>query len=55
VTRLAVRRQLRLVQLDQIFHLSALAVDVLIEVLRRGGPTGSTSCVTASGYGSWSN
>jgi hypothetical protein len=29
VTRHAIRRQLRLVQLDQVFHLSALAVDVL--------------------------
>src|SRR6516225_6213485 len=35
VTRHAVRRHLRLVQFDQVLHLSALAVLVLIEVLRR--------------------
>src|SRR5262245_29838824 len=37
----AVGRQLRLVQLDQVLHLTALAIDVLVEVLRtafeRGG------------------
>ncbi len=35
VTRHAIRRQLRLVQLDQVLHLPALAIDVLIKVLRR--------------------
>ncbi len=35
VTGHAVRRQLGLVQLDQVLHLPALAVDVLIKVLRR--------------------
>ncbi len=35
VTRHAVRRQLRLVQLDEVLHLPALAVDVLVKVLRR--------------------
>jgi hypothetical protein len=35
VTRHAMRRQLRLVQLDQVLHLPALAIDVLIEVPRR--------------------
>ena len=34
VTRHAIRRQLRLVQLDQVFHLPALAVDVLVKMLR---------------------
>ena len=35
VTRHAIRRQLRLVQLDQVLHLTALAIDVLVEMLRR--------------------
>jgi len=35
VTRHAIRRELRFVQLDQVFHLSALAVDVFIQMLRR--------------------
>src|SRR5215470_11586442 len=35
VTRHAVRRQLCLVQLDQVLHLPALAVDVLIKIMRR--------------------
>ena len=35
VTRHAVRRQLRLVQLDQFLQLSALAVDILIKILCR--------------------
>src|SRR5580693_882247 len=35
VARHAVRGELRLVQLDQVFHLSALAIDVLVKVLRR--------------------
>jgi hypothetical protein len=34
VTRHAIRRQLGLVQLDQVLHLPALAIDVLIKVLR---------------------
>jgi ribonuclease P protein component len=36
VTRHAIRRQLRRVQLGQVFHLSALEVDVLVETLSRG-------------------
>src|SRR5580693_7925686 len=35
VARHAVGGELRLVQLDQVFHLPALAVDVLVKVLRR--------------------
>ena len=35
VTRHAVGRQLRLVQLDQVLHLPALAIDVLVKMLRR--------------------
>src|SRR5260370_1036925 len=35
MTRHAGRRQLRLVQLDQVLHLPALAVDILIKILRR--------------------
>ena len=35
VTRHAIRCQLRLVQLDQVFHLPALAIDGLVKVLRR--------------------
>src|SRR5436190_20615447 len=35
VTRHAIRRQLRLVQLDQVLHLPALAIDVLVKVPRR--------------------
>src|SRR3954454_4642971 len=35
LTRHAIRRQLRLVQLDQVLHLPALAMDVLIKLLRR--------------------
>jgi hypothetical protein len=31
----SIRRQLRFVQLDQVLHLAALAIDVLVEVLRR--------------------
>ena len=34
VTRHAIRRQLRLVQLDQVLHLPTLAIDMLIKVLR---------------------
>jgi hypothetical protein len=33
VTRHAIQRRLRIVQLDQVFHLPALAVDVLVKVL----------------------
>ena len=35
VTRHPIRRQLRFVQLDQVLHLPALAIDVLVKVLRR--------------------
>src|SRR4029453_936565 len=35
VTGHAIGRQLRLVQLDQVLHLPALAIDVLIKMLRR--------------------
>ena len=35
MTRHAIRRQLRLVQLDQVLHLPALAIDVLVKMLRR--------------------
>src|SRR5580704_6180072 len=35
MTRHAVRRQSSFVQLDQVLHLPALAVDVLVKVLRR--------------------
>src|SRR5437762_14019511 len=35
VTRHAIRRQLRLMQLDQVLKLPALAVDVLVKVPRR--------------------
>jgi hypothetical protein len=35
MTRHAIRRQLRLVLLDQVLHLPALAVNVLVKVLRR--------------------
>src|ERR1700730_19473483 len=34
MTRHAVRRQLRLMKLDQVFHLPALAVNVLVKMLR---------------------
>ena len=34
VTRHAIRRQVRFVQLDQVLHLPALAIDVLVKVLR---------------------
>src|SRR5512144_3354512 len=35
VTRHAIRRQLCLVQLDQVFHLPALAINILVEMPRR--------------------
>ncbi len=35
VTRHAIRRQLRLVQLDQVLHLAAFAIDILVKVLCR--------------------
>jgi hypothetical protein len=35
VARHAIGRQLRLVQFDQVLHLPALAIDVLVEVLGR--------------------
>src|SRR5258705_6373277 len=35
VTRHAIRCQLRFVQLDQVLHLPALAIDILVKVLRR--------------------
>src|SRR5512145_1982374 len=47
----AVGRQLRLVQLDQVLHLPALAIDVLVEVLRaafeRGGDVADVDLLPA--------
>ncbi len=53
VTRHAIRRQLRLVQLDQVLHLPALAIDILIKVLPRALERGHdvTDCCAPAAIG----